>query len=740
MHRDKPKGVPIKWDAVVVGSGFGGAVAAARLAQAGLSVAVIERGRRWLPGEFSRDVDDLTSGWSWQLGGGLYDVRWLDQMISVQGAGWGGGSLIYANVFARPPQDIFQHEAWPTGYSRRELDPYFALAAHMLEVAPVSADPATGHFPRRTLAMEALVTQMGRRAGTVRPNLAVRFRDQPDLESPNIHGVPQRGCTFTGECIVGCNQGAKNTLDLNYLAVAEQHGALAILGAEVTGIAPGDGQWTVSYQSVGRHDTARRESEDPIITDIIAGQVFLAAGAVGTTELLLRARDVHKTMPHLPDSLGAGFSGNGDFLSFIRGGAEDLEPSHGPTITTTTIVDAPERGDHVWFQVQDGAYPVVLARLAARFDPVQRIRARVSIKPPHPRAVLALLMMGRDASAGRLVLDHNGEASLRWANRENRWLYRSEARIAGSLARSLGARGWHAPSWTWLRKAVTVHNLGGVPMGPDGVVDEFGELHSYPGLFVVDGAALPTATGVNPSATILAVAERNLEHAIRRRSGQNSWRAPEWAAVRSTPVPEDDAFAMMRERYVRVLGDGIMFYEIMRGTATKSGIPSTTRRGRRVTLTLSADLPGLHGFLEDPEHRLAVAGTLQVDGVFDHLPVAGTLALFGSSAAMRYELTGTDPDGSSWSVTGTKRRRLGPLSALFDLTTLNLVVVRSGPATGTPADGFAAVLRIGPKALARLALSLRGQGFTRSRRFLAVAHFLAFFARGAVLGAVPPKR
>ncbi len=277
-------------------------------------------------------------------------------------------------------------------------------------------------------------------------------------------------------------------------------------------------------------------------------------------------------------------------------------------------------------------------------------------------------------------------------------------------------------------------------MGPEGVVDEFGEVHLYPGLFVVDGAALPIATGVNPSATILAVAERNLEHAIRHRRGQNSWRAPEWAAVRSTPVPEDDAFAMMRERYVRVLGDGIKFHEIMRGTETTSGIQSTTIRGRRVALTLSADLPGLHGFLEDPEHRLEVAGTLHVDGVFDHLPVAGTLAVFGSSAAMRYELTGTDPDGSSWSVTGTKHRRLGPLSALFDLTTLNLVVVRSGPATGTPADGVTAVLRIGPKALARLALSLRGQGFTRSRRLVAVAHFLAFFARGAVLGTVPPKR
>jgi len=122
VHRDKPKGVPIEVDAVVVGSGFGGAVAAARLAQAGLSVAVIERGRRWLPGEFSRDVDDLTSGWSWQLGGGLYDVRWLDQMISVQGAGWGDhngeASLRWAN---RENRWLYRSEARIAGSLARLL-------------------------------------------------------------------------------------------------------------------------------------------------------------------------------------------------------------------------------------------------------------------------------------------------------------------------------------------------------------------------------------------------------------------------------------------------------------------------------------------------------------------------------------------------------------------------------------------------------------------------------------------
>lgn len=422
---------------------------------------------------------DVRSGWSWQWGGGLDDVR------------------------------------WPEGFSRSALDPYYDLAAHMLQVTPVAADPATGRLPRRTTAMEDLVDAMGRRSGTVRPHLAVRFSDDPDTATPNVHGVLQRGCTFTGECVLGCNQGAKNTPDLNYLAVAERHGAVAVLGAEVTGLSPGDGRWAVTYRD---EPAAGRERE------VVAARVFLAAGAVGTTELLLRARDVARTLPGLPGTLGHGFSGNGDFLSFVRGDRTDLEPDRGPTITTTTVIDASERVDRVWFQVQDGAYPAVLSDLVARCDPVLRLR-RLLGRAERPRAVLALLVMGRDAGAGRLVLDHQGEAAVRWTNRENRWLYRSEARVAGAVARRLHARGWHAPTWTWLRKAVTVHNLGGVPMGRDGVVDESGEVHAHPGLFVVAGAALPAATGVNPSATILAVAERDIEHATRREPGRSGWRS-----------------------------------------------------------------------------------------------------------------------------------------------------------------------------------------------------------------------
>jgi cholesterol oxidase len=166
--RDRPEHV----EAIVVGSGFGGAVLAARLAQAGIGVVVLERGRRWERGSFPR-TENPADGWLWNVSAGLYDIRWLGKMISVQGAGWGGGSLVYANVFARP-YDPSLSERWPAHLRREQLDPYYDLAAHMLEVQPVAADPATGRAPARTALVDDVVRKMAdRTAGTVRPNLAV---------------------------------------------------------------------------------------------------------------------------------------------------------------------------------------------------------------------------------------------------------------------------------------------------------------------------------------------------------------------------------------------------------------------------------------------------------------------------------------------------------------------------------------------------------------------------------------
>lgn len=702
-------------EAIVVGSGFGGAVAAARLSQAGYSVIVLERGRRWNLGDFPRDPR-LEGGWLWGVDRGLYDIRWLEGMLAVQAAGWGGGSLAYANVFARP-FDAALSDRWPAHLRRSELDPYYDLAAHMLEVTPAGDDPRTGGPPPRTTLIEQLMKHSDRPDATVRPNLAVTFGD-PDAWRPNRHGVPRRGCAFVGECVLGCNHGAKNSLDATYLAVAERHGARSVTDAEVTRITPRRGGYTVTTTSPGDPTAAPRRWSAP--------RLFLAAGAVATTELLLRARDVDRSLPNLSPLLGQGFSGNGDFLTL----AELREPrgdmTTGPTITTNTVLDVPEGRGSVWYQVQDGAFPVVLHELFDAVVPGQRARTwwRRRFATPDPDRVFTVLAMGHDSGEGTLRLDRSGEVVLSWRNRWQTRLYRSQQRVGPLLASLLGARLYHPITWSVLRRTTTVHPLGGVRPGADrdtGVVDDLGEVHGHPGLFVVDGSTLPASTGVNPSATILAAAERSVE-ALVRRDGRPRWRAPEWSTMTPTPAPEDAASAFSAELKATTSGGGVVFRERM---------ASTGHDHEHLAVGLTAEGRSIDRFLADPAHALSLHGTVDRAGGAGPAAASGTLSLFPETgtAAMRYELFFRDESGRPWRLDGTKTvTGRAPWRLLTDLTRLHAIV----QPVDDPAAGSTATLRIRPADLARLLGSMRGTGFTRVRRLRSVARFAAFFAGSAL--------
>ncbi|MEZ3161538.1 GMC family oxidoreductase [Microbacterium sp. BWT-B31] len=712
-----------EFDAIVVGSGFGGGVAAARLAQAGLRVAVLERGRRWMPGDFPRDETSLDRDWLWDKGQGLYDIRWLDAMVGVQAAGWGGGSLVYANVFARPPREVF--DSWPEGLDRESLEPYYDLAAHMLGVSPVGVDPLTGDVPARTRAMEDAAAGLHRPTGTVRPLLAVRFADPGSpagIAAPSV-------CTFVGECMFGCNEGAKNSIDHTYLAVAERHGALARTLCEVERIAPEHGGYRVHYLD---HRTGERAS-------LRARRVFLAAGAVATTELLLRSRDLHQTLHDLPDSLGHGFSGNGDFLAFVSRPRTQLEPGRGPTITTTTIVDchigSGTRAEKVWFQVQDGAYPAQIAGLvraamgrAAASDAGKPAGKRISKRRDQ---TMALLLMGRDSSDGVLTLDQNAEARLAWRNRPNRLLYRAEIRAARQTARQLGGRVRLFPTWVFLRTGATVHNLGGVPMdrgGRRGVVDSLGRIHGHPGLYVVDGSAIPASTGVNPSATIAAIAERNVEAAIRDILGDAGWTAPERPHVRHGSVPEDEAMDAVRA-WRAVHGAGydptplpVRFRESLRGEVAMIG-PDGRTSIERLRLDLAVEVP----------HGAAPAGLASVSGlaVFGQTraQVTGTLDLFPDGAYMRYRLRYTDGRRCHGELTGSKVRTGGRMPRLRDLTTLPVSIDHHHGGARHAGEG---VVRISAPGLFALGGSLRAAGRGMPAAAATLLRFAGRFARSVL--------
>jgi cholesterol oxidase len=477
----------------------------------------------------------------------------MDALVS---SGLGGGSLIYANVLLRKDERWFVkedlqhggHEYWPV--SRSDLEPHYDRVEAMLkpqrypfEVAPYNATPKTHAFHDAATAiglqpfLPPLAITFAGADGVPRP------REPIPEDVPNLHGRVRLTCRLCGECDIGCNEGSKNTLDLTYLSEAQRAGADLRTGCEVTGIEPDEGHgYTVHYT---RHPSASAHT-------ITARRVVLAAGALGSTRLLLHCKP---QLPRLSSTLGTRFSGNGDLLTFLNGCAtirdnnrvpRDVDPTFGPVITSAArigdeldgqgcgeVEGEDEGGEGRGFYLEDGGFPSHLAWLMQGLDTPsmlwqaaggrfrgdwRRDSAPVRIGENLTRlfeaadrtaASLPLLAIGRDLPEGRLYLEQGDlamdlrkDTAGRYFNRIRETGRRMAAALGGALADN--------PEW-YIGRVITVHPLGGCPMGrneSEGVVDSFGQVFNYPGLFVADGAVMPGPVGTNPSLTIAALADR----------------------------------------------------------------------------------------------------------------------------------------------------------------------------------------------------------------------------------------
>jgi cholesterol oxidase len=520
-------------DVVVIGSGFGGAVAACRLAAAGRSVLVLERGRRWEPADYPRKPTDA---WVWDVDeperqNGWIDLRVLDQMWIAQGAGVGGGSLIYANVSIDAKPEVFWN-GWPLEINGDVLKPYYERVGAMLKSRVL---PDGQHTERLKLMQEA-AQAIGKQARFRKVELAVTFNDEWSYDLPNatddshsrtwtnVHGRQQGTCVHCGNCDIGCQVRAKNTLDLNYLAAAEKSGAVIeplCLVRYVSNL--GGERWRVHFDRL-RDGRRVRETVD-------ARRVILAAGSLGSTEILLRSRDEARTLPNLSPALGHGWSSNGDFLTPAVYESRRVSPTVGPTITgAIDFLDGSEEGARYF--VEDGGFPNVIANF---------VNARSAGRPSFERRFLRLIgrALGRDplqhvmpwfgqaidAADGRLYLRSRWYAPWRRELALDWNPDRSEAAVDGMIAmhrklsEATGGKPLVPATWTVLRNLVTPHPLGGCNMARSpaaGVVNHLGEVFGHPGLYVMDGAIVPRAIGLNPSKTIAALAERAVEALVSR--------------------------------------------------------------------------------------------------------------------------------------------------------------------------------------------------------------------------------
>ncbi len=699
------------YDAIVIGSGFGGAVSACRMAQAGFSVGVLERGRSYETERFPRNWKDPADGWLWTAGQGLFDVRPFEKMTVVQCAGLGGGSLIYANVHLRAPHEVFAR-GWPRGYSREALDPYYDLAAYMLDINSIRQSRHLG-LPAKTRVMADVAASLGRSAQFCYPNIAVDF-GAPDAPHLNKFGVTQRGCTFCGECDIGCNVHAKNTLDLNYLALARKCGAEIGTQCEVVRIAPindGGCHYQVEYKD-------HANGGAPL--QCKARYVFVCAGAVNSTELLLRCRDVHRSLPNLSGRLGYGYSGNGDFLAFAFNTERPFKPSEGPTITTAIVYSRKEDDFDNWFIFQEGGYPKEIGALLQLLNPSRglfreaevlsrdefynALRRQTAGKYGYPDpasdSTAIFLAMGRDLADGQIELHAlSHDLKITWNTSSNMPLYGAQQRFSADVAEAMGGNVALNPLWRLLHVPVTVHNLGGCLMADSkdgGVTDPYGEVFDYPNLFVLDGSILPKATGVNPSHTIAAVAERNIEAAIRRFKSDPTWRAPESShaapivdPLRAISIPAEGTLPP------RTPAVGIAFTETMKGHLSKGWNPpedyagaekAGQAAGRRMEFTLTITMPDLDAFLVSPQHAGKAVGTVLVDGFTppQGAPVTdGVFNLFVDGdqfyqRRMLYALPFTGSDGKPYLLDGFKDVRDHGHFDVWGATSTLYTVIREG--------------------------------------------------------------
>ncbi|HEU0336376.1 MAG TPA: alpha/beta fold hydrolase [Gaiellaceae bacterium] len=748
-----------RYTVVVVGSGYGGAIAASRLARAGQDVCLLERGREILPGDYpdtrteaARELQlDSPAG---RVGSrtALFDVRSNRDLNVLVGCGLGGTSLINANVALRAEPRVFADARWPLALREDDerLTEGYRRAEEMLRPRPY---PESAPQLRKLEALALAAT--GVDGDFYRPPINVTFED-----GPNHVGVEQRACSLCGDCVAGCNHGAKNTLLMNYLPDAKAWGAEIYTQVSVRRVERTGRGWRVHFRPL----PTGGERLDAPTRAVEADVVIVSAGALGSSEILLRSKAAGLS---LSDRVGESFTGNGDVLGFSYNSdvpvnavgfgslpAASREPV-GPCIAG--IVDLREQpllDDGM--VIEEGVIPSGIAGgLAAGFAVAARVLGKDTdagladlvaemnreveslVRGPYRGALrntLVYLVMTHDDGRGRLLLQDD-RVRVDWPGvGSQRSIQHVDERLL-EATRALGGTYLRNPVWTRLMKhdLVTVHPLGGCAMGEDaerGVVDDRGRVYAGPagravheGLFVTDGSVVPRSLGVNPLLTISALTERCVALLAEERGWEIDYALGKRLAPPAPPVRTGLEFG---ERFLGHLatGPGASFEE-----AAENG--SSTLE---LSLTIVAD--DVEALMSGEPHGARIAGTVSAPALSaSPLPIEdGTLGFFvpdpdkPGARQVQYRLTVRGDDGRAYTCSGRKLYDNDRgLDSWRDATTV-FVTVHDGEAEDGPEVGRG-VVRMPPGEFGRSLVSMRARNTgSVEERLLATARFGRFCA------------
>ncbi len=512
------------FDYIVIGSGFGGSVSAMRLAEKGYSVLVIEKGRRWQPKEFPKTDWNLPK-YLWMpflKWFGIQKLTFFNEVFVISGVGVGGGSLVYANTHMMPRESFYSNKLWSHFKDwKTVLTPYFERAKFMLGTTQYKKDNP------EDIVLKEVAAEMGK-ADSFKSvdGVGVYLGDSAKETDPYFNGLGplRRGCTECAACMVGCRVGAKNTLDKNYLWFAENmFGAQVLAETLVEKIEHVNGEYRIHTKS----STSWFSKNKKVYR---SKGLIVSGGVLGTVDLLLKQKYIHKTLPDLSDKLGENILTNSEMLSGV--GGADRKLNHGLAIsrifspdenTQIEICKFPDGSGAMMhlgtLAVGPGSPPVRTAKLlgALLTHPITFLKLFFT-KAPSDKGVIFLIMQTLENSMRIRLRRGLFGSSMSMVNDSKQGvptyipvgqdaLYRYAKKVNGVPMNAL--------TEITLGLASTAHILGGCPMGKtkqDGVVDDFFRVHGYPDMYILDGSIMPCNLGVNPSLTITTFAEYAMDH------------------------------------------------------------------------------------------------------------------------------------------------------------------------------------------------------------------------------------